>query len=112
MTVNPWSLRFAVLAYQLDPGTLEGVEQVIKVGIAGLSFFLLALSLSAYRRTRVRRLLYAAAAFGLFAVQTLVEFLEDLLGVGTSYAPVVTASITLAILVLFFLAIVSKGTNT
>jgi ABC-type phosphate transport system permease subunit len=55
--------------------------------------------------------LYAAAAFGLFAVQTLVEFLEDLLGVGTSYAPVVTASITLAILVLFFLAIVSKGTN-
>ena len=38
MIVNPWSLGFAVLAYQLDPGTLEGVEQVIKVGIAGLSF--------------------------------------------------------------------------
>jgi hypothetical protein len=109
MTVSPRPLQSVVIAYQVDVSAFEGIERVITIAIAALSILLLALSLSAYRRTHVRRLLYAAAAFGLFAVQTLVEFLEDISGVGGSYAIVITPSITLAILVLFFLAIVSKG---
>jgi len=69
-------------ALQVDVGIYEGVEQAIKISIAALSLLLLALSLSAYRRTHLRRLLYAAAAFGLFAVQMVVETLEDALETG------------------------------
>jgi len=99
----------AALQVEVDP--YETVEQIIKIGIAALSLLLLALSLSAYRRTQLRGLLYAAAAFGLFAVQMAVEFLEDVMGVGRPYGSIVTPGITFAVLVLFFLAIVRKGPN-
>lgn len=98
-------------ALQVDVGIYEGVEQAIKISIAALSLLLLALSLSAYRRTHLRRLLYAAAAFGLFAVQMVVETLEDALEVGAPYVDIVAPGFALAILVLFFLAIVGRQSN-
>ena len=94
--------------FQMDTGALEGVEQVIEIAIAVLSLVLLALSVSAYRRTKLTRLLYAASAFGLFAVQILFEFLEDTYGILDPYATVISPSITFAILALFFLAIMKR----
>jgi hypothetical protein len=94
---------------QVDAGTYDGIEQAIKVAIALLSILLLALSLSAFRRTRLKRLLYASAAFGLFAVQMLVEFLEDATRFGEPYTDLITPGITLAIVLLFFVGIVRKG---
>lgn len=98
----------AATALQLDGGIYDGIEQGIKIAIAGLSLLLLALSLSAYRRTQLRRLLFAAAAFGLFAVQMIVEYADDALGVGAPYAGNIAAAFTLGILILFFLAIVRR----
>jgi uncharacterized membrane protein len=90
-------------------GPYGGIEQAIKIAIAGLSILLFVLALSAYRRTRMRRLWYAAAAFGLFAGQMLFEYLEDAVaGFEAPYNDVIFLGITLGILVLFFLAVVRK----
>lgn len=111
MTYSTWLAHSISTTLQAESEIYEGIEQAIKIGIAALSLLLFALSLSAYRRIRLRRMLYAAAAFGLFAVQMVVEYLEDAIGVGAPYASIVAPGFALAILVLFFLAIVGKGSN-
>jgi peptidoglycan/LPS O-acetylase OafA/YrhL len=102
---------FVAVALQADVDPFEGIEQAIQIGIAVLSILLLALALSAYRRTRLKRLLYASAAFGLFAVQMLVEFLEDAVDFAEPYADIIAPTITFVILLLFFLGIVRKQSN-
>ncbi|GEM_PF-1276694 len=85
------------------------IEQMIKVGITAFSILLLVLSISAYRKTRLKAIVYAAIAFGLFALQIFFNYLEDSVeGFETPYNDVVMLGITLAILVLFFMAIVRK----
>ena len=87
----------------------EDVETII-IAVTGIfSLLLLALSISAYRKTGLRKILYAAAAFTLFGIQLLFESFEDAFEVwDTGFGSVITASMTLAILILFFLAIVQK----
>ena len=101
-----------VLLTQLVSGPeqdLSTVENLLKVGIGAFSLLLLALSISAYRRTGMKRLIYAATAFGLFAVQLFLEYIEDSTpSLGTLYDAVIFPGTTLAILVLFFFAIVSR----
>ncbi len=85
------------------------IEQMIKIGITAFSVLLLGLSISAYRKTRLKAIVYAAVAFGLFAVQIFFDYLEDAVeGFETPYNDVIFLGITLAILVLFFMAIVRK----
>jgi hypothetical protein len=85
------------------------IEQMIKIGITAFSVLLLALSISAYRRTRLKAIVYAAVAFGLFAVQIFFDYLEDAVeGFETPYNDIIFLGITLAILVLFFIAIVRR----
>ena len=85
------------------------IEQMIKIGITAFSILLLGLSISAYRKTRLKAIVYAAVAFGLFAVQIFFDYLEDAVeGFETPYNDVIFLGITLAILVLFFMAIVRK----
>jgi hypothetical protein len=87
----------------------EPITQVIKIAIAAFSLLLLGLSISAYKKTAFRRLLYAAVAFGLFAIQMFFDYLEDAFeGFDTPYTDIIFFGITLAILVLFFMAIVRK----
>jgi hypothetical protein len=94
----------------LQPDIFENVETVI-VAVTGIfSLLLLALSISAYRKTGLRKIIYAAAAFALFGIQLLFESIEDTFEVlDIGYGSVITSSMTLAILVLFFLAIVQKN---
>lgn len=92
---------------ELEP--FEPITQAIKVGIAAFSLLLLGLSVSAYRKTGLKKLVYAAVAFGLFALQMFVDYLEDAVpGFDTPYSDMIFFGITLAILVLFFVAIVRK----
>jgi len=92
-----------------------GVEQPILP--ASLDFasgifaaFLLALSLLAYKRTKMKRLLFVSAAFGLFAFRAIIPRLDLFLpnlDLSTSIETIL--SITgFVILGLFFLAIVKK----
>jgi hypothetical protein len=87
----------------------EPITQAIKIAIAAFSLLLLGLSISAYRNTHIRRLVYAAVAFGLFSLQLFFDYLEDAVpAFDTPYSDIIFFGITLAILVLFFMAIVRK----
>ncbi len=88
----------------------EPIVQLIKIGIAAFSVLLLGLSISAYRKTALKGMIYAAIAFGLFAVQLLFDYLEDAVeGWEQPYNDVIYYAMTLAILVLFFLAGVRRN---
>jgi hypothetical protein len=94
----------------LQTELFEGIESVIQAATGIFSILLLALSISAYRKTGLKRILYAATAFALFAVQLLFDSLGDTFEIlDTGYASLITPSMTLAILVLFFLAIIQKN---
>jgi hypothetical protein len=96
-----------VLTEEYEP--YKPIEQMIKIGITAFSILLLGLSISAYRKTRLKAIVYAAIAFGLFALQIFFDYLEDSIeDFETPYNDVIMLGITLAILVLFFMAIVRK----
>jgi hypothetical protein len=65
----------------------------------------------AYRRARLKKIIFAAIAFSLFAVQLILDSLEVSFGLleETPIIDILTSSMTLAILVLFFLTIVRKN---
>ena len=87
----------------------DPIVQIIKIGIAAFSVLLLGLSLSAYKKTALKSVIYAAVAFGLFAAQLLFDYLEDVVqGWQQPYNDVIFYAMTLAILVLFFLAVISR----
>jgi hypothetical protein len=94
---------------QIEVEPYEPITQAIKIAIAAFSLLLLGLSISAYKKTALKKILYAAVAFGLFAIQMFVDYLEDAFeAFDTPYTDVIFFGITLAILVLFFTAIVRK----
>ncbi len=98
-----------IILLELD--IFESTETII-LAITGIfSLMLLGLSISAYLKTRLNKILFAAAAFALFGIQLLVESLEEHFEtlLDTEFMSIVTASMTLGILVLFFLAIVKKN---
>jgi hypothetical protein len=87
----------------------EPITQAIKIAVAAFSLLLFGLSISAYKKTSLKRLLYAAVAFGLFAIQMFFDYLEDAVeAFDTPYSDIIFFGITLAILVLFFMAIVRR----
>jgi hypothetical protein len=94
---------------QMEVEPYEPITQAIKIAIAAFSLLLLGLSISAYRKTHIRRLVYAAVAFGLFSLQLFFDYLEDAVpAFDTPYSDIIFFGITLTILVLFFMAIVRK----
>jgi hypothetical protein len=87
----------------------EPIVQIIKIAIAAFSLLLLGLSLSAYSKTKLKKIIYAAVAFGLFAVQLFFDYLEDAVpSFETAYNDIIFYAMTLAILVLFFVAVVRR----
>jgi hypothetical protein len=87
----------------------EPIVQIIRIGIAAFSILLLSLSLTAYKKTALKSIIYAAIAFGLFAVQTFFDYLQDAVkSFEQPYNDVIFYTMTLAILVLFFLGVVRR----
>ena len=86
-----------------------GIESGIELGIVAFALVLFALSITAYRNTRIKKILFAAAAFALFAVQLFVDSIEDYIEfLDEDVTGIVVKLMTFAILVLFFIAIVKK----
>ncbi len=85
----------------------NGLENAIAVSIGIFSLLLLALSITAYRKTGLRITIYAIIIFALFAIQQLFDYFENIIPeLDTPVTGVLVDSLTLVILVLFFLAIV------
>jgi hypothetical protein len=89
----------------------DSIEGAIQAAIGIFSLLLLGLSILAYRRTGLKKIIFAAIAFSLFAIQLILESLEETIGIleESPIGDILSASMTLAILILFFLAIVRKS---
>src|SRR5271156_2756470 len=80
-------------------------QEVIDLAIAVFALVLLALSLSAYKKTRLKRLLIVSVAFGLFAVEVGIGQLDDFVfAVGYQTDLLIVAAMEFIILLLFFVA--------
>ena len=110
-------LFFVLSGLFLQNDTAEGeqwydrIESAIQAAIGIFSLLLLGLSILAYKRTGLKKIILAAIAFSLFAIQLILESLEDTIGIleEPPIGDILSATMTLAILVLFFLAIVRKN---
>jgi hypothetical protein len=70
----------------------------------------MALSISAYRNTGLKKMAYAAAAFALFSAYLFSEYLEAVYEfLQRAYSDAVLAAMAFGVLILFFLAIVKKN---
>ena len=90
---------------EFDP--VEGLTNLIAAGIGAFSLLLLALSITAYRKTRLKMIIYAMIIFALFGFQQLLDYVSNIYSwLDTPATDVILSALTLTILVLFFLAIV------
>jgi hypothetical protein len=91
----------------LDIGGQVELYESLNVVVAIFAIILLAISLTAYRRTNLRRLLLVSIAFSLFAVQALIRVLDEFALVFESGTEqIIIIVLDLAILLFFFLALV------
>ena len=92
-----------------SPLTAE-VFIVAQILIIIFALFLMTLSITAYRNTSLKKIVYAIVAFALFAFQHVINFIDaeevDLIPDDIRYA--IFSVITLTIMALFFLSIVRK----
>lgn len=94
-------------------GTIESIELIISASIAIFSVLLLVISISGYSKTRIRLTIYAIIIFGLFAIQQFLDLLDDVFPIlDNTITDLVLHSSTLAILIVFFLAIVRAPTKS
>ena len=82
------------------------IEGAIYLASTFLSIILFLLSLTAYWRNGVKKLVYAAGAFGIFSVYLFSEFLEEIFP--ESYIHFLLPILVLSVLILFFRGIVVK----
>ena len=93
------------LLLQMD--TYEGLENLIAVGISVFAVLLLALSITAFRKTGLKMTIYAIIIFALFFIQQLLDYLDNIFSsLDNPVTDISISALTLAILVIFFLAIV------
>jgi peptidoglycan/LPS O-acetylase OafA/YrhL len=97
-----------ILEFFPENGLFDLVESLLYVVGTIFAAILIALSISAYRNTHLRKLLYAIIAFLLFGVFLFYEYLEHSIPLDNPFADIILPSMALSILVLFFLAIVNK----
>ena len=98
------TIFFSVIS-EID--SFDRLENGIALGIAIFSILLLALSITAFKKTGLKVTIYAIIIFALFAIQQILDSLDDIfITLDTPITGVIISSMTLAILVLFFLAIV------
>jgi len=84
-------------------------QEILDAAVGVFALLLLALSLSAYRKTHLRRLLIVSSAFGLFAVEVAVRQVDAFVfAVGYQTDQIITTVLDFFILLLFFIAVVTK----
>jgi len=98
-----------LLLRALDVDTGFETEDLLEAFIAAFALILLGLTLSAYKKTGLKRPLLVSAAFALFAVEVGILQLDDIVfAVGYQTDEIVIAAMEFAILLLFFLAVVVR----
>jgi len=89
-------------------GGEEGTAALLNLIVGAIAVVLLALSLNAYRKTRLRRLLLVSAAFGFFALSVVVRNIEIFVLPGIDVDEIFVTVLELLMLLFFFLALVLR----
>ncbi len=99
-----------ILAHILQIHLFEYLEGFVYFISGILASILLALSIYAYRKKYVKKILYAVIAFTFFTIYLFFESFENFYPtiLESAYTDIEAASITTLVLTLFFLAIVKK----
>ncbi len=101
-------INFSIFSIDIEP--LGVTQNLISLFIGIFSILLLIMSISSYRKTGLKNILYATGAFGLFAIRLFIGVLDENYNIWDSYVMSFTSSLlTLVILVLFFLAIIKRN---
>ena len=88
---------------------IKGIESIIQLAILGFSLFLLGLTIKAYFVSHLKKILFAAAAFGLFSVELFFEYAEEIFDWFEDIeSETISTFIFLVILILFFIAVIKK----
>lgn len=98
----------AVLLQALGPGEEAGTAAILNLAVSAFALVLFALSLSAYRRTRLRRLLLVSVAFVIFAASVAVRNVEIFIFPALDVDEVLVTALELISLLCFFFAFVVK----
>jgi hypothetical protein len=99
------------LAYTDMPDSLDrgDIAEIFEFGSGIFAALLCALSLSAYKKIKLKRILYVSIAFGLIAIGTIVSHTDIFIPeVESSIVEMVLAIMSFVALSLFFIAIVRK----
>lgn len=97
----------SIFSIEIEP--IGVTQKLIYILIGIFSILLLLLSISSYKKTGLRSILYAACAFGLFSISIFIEALEENYNIlGSVLIDFLGALITLVILILFFLVYCKK----
>ena len=105
--ISVFFLFWSDIKYNME---FEIFEQIINIGILSFSILLFILSIIAFRKTGLKKIIYASIAFLLFTIQLTYEILGDMINqFETPYNDLIISSITLFILVLFFFAVFRKN---
>ena len=95
--------------FSFGPGFSE-IFTVTQISIIVISILLMILSITIYRNKNLKRIAFAIAIFAIFAIQHILNYVDakivDIMPDDMRYA--LYSSMTLVIIVLFFLAIVKK----
>ena len=96
-------------SFTFSPQVSE-IFTICQISIIVISGVLMGLSITAYRNTNLKKILLAIGIFALFAIQHVINYVDakvaDIMPDDIRFT--VFSAITLAILLLFFFAIVKK----
>jgi len=88
---------------------LPMVEKIIQIAIVGFSLILFGLTIKAYVVSGLKKILFAAGAFGLFSINLFFEYAEETFDwFEDTESEIISTFIFLIILILFFVAIIKK----
>jgi len=95
--------------FAFGPGSAE-VFTIAQLTVLIFALFLMTLSISSYRKTGLKKIVYVIIAFALFATQHIINYIDgevvDFLSDDMRHA--IFAVISVVIMVMFFLAIIKK----
>jgi hypothetical protein len=95
--------------FSFGPGFSE-IFTITQISIIVISILLMILSITIYRNKNLKRIAFAIAIFAIFAIQHIINYVDamvvDIMPDDMRYA--LYSSMTLVIIILFFLAIVKK----
>ncbi len=99
----------SVPPFSFGPGFSE-IFTITQIAIIVISILLMLLSITIYKNKNLKRIAFAIAIFALFAIQHIINFIDaqvvDIMPDDMRYT--LFSSMTLVIIVLFFLSIVKK----